>query len=256
MTSGSGDSSTWPTTRFGCVAPLAPSARGLQFLLAVPVGGKQGRVNGYATQAERYAKQRRLQHLEAELARVEDRLRSARVSVCRGGHRLAKRWFLTADGDATKLWGNETIRVHPEQQWMELRLPTPMADLSNTPGRACTYRLACSVTFHHRRDEWAVQAATGPVRYDISYQPSRNRWYLDASWQTKAIQTPALDELRRSRALGVDMNAEHLACGSWIRPETRSEGPTPSPSTWTPCRPAPEMVGYGRRSLRCFGWHG
>jgi hypothetical protein len=78
--------------------------------------------------------------------------------VCRGGHRLAKlrhrlahadveltesewqacwqakRWFLTADGDATKLWGNETIRVHPEQQWMELRLPTPMADLSNTPG--------------------------------------------------------------------------------------------------------------------------
>jgi hypothetical protein len=80
--------------------------------------------------------------------------------------------------------------------------------------RACTYRLACSVTFHHRRDEWAVQAATGPVRYDISYQPSRNRWYLDASWQTKAIQTPALDELRRSRALGVDLNAGHMAC--WV----------------------------------------
>lgn len=110
--------------------------------------------------------------------------------------------------------GNETIRVHPEQQWMELRLPTPMAGLSNTPGRASTYRLACPVTFHHRRDEWAIQAATGPVRYDISYQPSRNRWYLDASWQTKAIQTPALDELRRSRALGVDLNAEHLAC--WV----------------------------------------
>jgi hypothetical protein len=217
---------------------LRRAARSIRTRLVVPVGGRQGRVNGYATQAERYAKQRRLQHLEAELARVEDRVRSARVSVCRGGHRLAKlrhrlahadveltesewqacwqakRWFLTADGDATKLWGNETIRVHPEQQWMELRLPTPMAGLSNTPGRACTYRLASSVTFHHRRDEWAVQAATGPVRYDISYQPSRNRWYLDASWQTKAIQTPALDELRRSRALGVDLNAEHLAC--WV----------------------------------------
>jgi len=130
--------------------------------LAVPVGGKQGRVNGYATQAERYAKQRRLRHLKAELATVEDRLSSARVSVCRGGHRLAKlrhrldhvdvelteadwqarwqakRWFLTADGDATKHWGNETIRVHPEQQWMELRLPTPMADLFQH-ARSCLY---------------------------------------------------------------------------------------------------------------------
>jgi hypothetical protein len=248
--------------------------------LAVPVGGKQGRVNGYATQAERYAKQRRLQHLEAELATVEDRLSSARVSVCRGGHRLAKlrhrldhvdvelteadwqarwqakRWFLTADGDATKHWGNETIRVHPEQQWMELRLPTPMADLSNTPGRACTYRLACPVTFHHRRDEWAVQAATGPVRYDISYEPSRNRWYLDASWQTEAVQPPPLDELRRSQALGVDLNAEHLACWVLDSSGNRLDSPTPFLSTWTPCRPAPEMVGYGRRSLRCFGWQG
>jgi hypothetical protein len=217
---------------------LRRAVRSIRTRLAVPVGGKQGRVHGYATQAERYAKQRRLQHLEGELAKVEDRLSSARVSVCRGGHRLAKlrhrldhvdvklteaewqacwqarRWFLTADGDATKRWGNETIRVHPEQQWLELRLPTPMAGLSNTPGRACTYRLACPVTFHHRRDEWAVQAATGPVRYDISYQPGRNRWYLDASWQTKATQPPAPDELRRSRALGVDLNADHLAC--WV----------------------------------------
>jgi hypothetical protein len=58
---------------------LRRAARSIRTRLAVPVGGKQGRVNGYATQAERYAKQRRLQHLEAELARVEDRLRSARV---------------------------------------------------------------------------------------------------------------------------------------------------------------------------------
>jgi len=120
---------------------LRRAVRSIRTRLAVPVGGKQGRVHGYATQAERYAKQRRLQHLEGELAKVEDRLSSARVSVCRGGHRLAKlrhrldhvdvklteaewqacwqarRWFLTADGDATKRWGNETIRVHPEQQW-------------------------------------------------------------------------------------------------------------------------------------------
>ena len=64
--------------------------------------------------------------------------------------------------------GNETIRVHPEQRWMELRLPTPMAGLSNTPGPACTYRLQCPVTFSYRRDEWAAQATNGSVRYDIS----------------------------------------------------------------------------------------
>jgi hypothetical protein len=217
---------------------LRRAIRSIRTRLAVPVGGKQGRARGYATKAERYSKQRRLQHLEAKLVKVESRLDSVRVSVCRGGRRLAKlrhhpecvdmeltgvkwtaswhakRWFLTADGDAAKQWGNETIRVHPDQLWLELRLPTPMAALSNTPGRACTYRLACPVAFHHRRDEWAAQAASGPVRYDISYQPDRDRWYLDASWQTRSIQRPTLDELRQSRALGVDLNADHLAC--WI----------------------------------------
>ena len=217
---------------------LRRAIRSIRRRLTAPVGGRWGRVNGYATQAERYAKQRRLQHLEAELAKVEGRLNAARISVCRGSHRLAKlrhhldradvdrsmaewqatwqarRWFLTADGDATKRWGNETIRVHPEQLWMELRLPTPLARLSNTPGRACTYRLRCPVTFSYRRDEWMAQAASGSVRYDISYQPNRNRWYLDASWQTREIRPPSLDELRRSRALGVDLNADHLAC--WV----------------------------------------
>jgi hypothetical protein len=230
---------------------LRRAIRAIRARLAAPVGRKRGEVNGYATRAERYEKQRRLQHLEAKLARVEDRLCSARVSVCRGGHKLAKlchhldrvdvaltraewqacwqakRWFLTADGDATKRWGNETIRVNPEQQWLELRLPTTMAGLSNTSGRACTYRLACPVTFHHRRDEWAVQAASGSVRYDISYRPDRNRWYLDASWQTKAVRSPTLDELRRSRALGVDLNAEHLDC--WVL--DASGNPVGSPHT-------------------------
>jgi hypothetical protein len=217
---------------------LRRAIRSIRRRLAAPVGGRQGAVHGYATRAERYAKQRRLQRLEAELVEVEDRVRGARVSVCRGGRRLArlrhsldrvdvdltevewrarwqaKRWFLTADGDATKRWGNETIRVDPDQQWLELRLPTAMADLSNTPGRACTYRLACPVDFHHRRDQWAAQAANGPVRYDISFQPDRNRWYLDASWQAKAIQPPTLAELRRNRTIGVDLNADHLAC--WV----------------------------------------
>jgi hypothetical protein len=188
------------------------------------------------------------EHL-GRLAAVERRLAEGRVSVCRGGRRLAKlrhsvnvgdsdhhgdgddatlrlteaawrtRWqaerlFLAADGEADKRWGNETIRVHPDQGWLELRLPAPLAYLSNTPDRAPTYRLACPVLFHHRTQEWAAQAASGAVRYDLFLDPTRQRWYADASWRLPAKQVPSLAALRQDRALGVDLNATHLDC--WV----------------------------------------
>lgn len=59
---------------------LRRAIRAIRARLAAPVGRKRGEVNGYATRAERYEKQRRLQHLEAKLARVEDRLCSARCA--------------------------------------------------------------------------------------------------------------------------------------------------------------------------------
>lgn len=204
--------------------------------LAAPVGGREGPARGYATQAERWQKQRRRQVLEARLARVKERIRTGRVSVVRGGRRLAharhnlaaaglahaewqKQWssarlFLSADGEADKTWGNETIRVHPEEGWLEIRLPTPVTHLSNTPGRSPTYRLTCPVRFSHRADEWAAQATTGAVRYDITHDPKRNRWYLDASWSITPTTAPALSALRAGRTLGVDLNADHLA--AWV----------------------------------------
>jgi hypothetical protein len=175
--------------------------------------------------------------------------------VCRGGQRLAKpRHHL--DRVEVELTRAEWLAWWQAKRWLELRLPTPMAALSNTPGRACTYRRACPVAFHHRRDEWAVQAGTGPVRYDISYRPDRNRWYLDASWQTKAARPPALDELRRSRALGVDLNAEHLAC--WVLDSSGNPIGTPHPIALQldACPPAPEMVASDRRSPHYCGWRG
>jgi hypothetical protein len=215
---------------------LRHAAARIRARLGVPVGQRRGRVRGYASPAERFAKQGRLQHLEAQLREVEARIVAGRVSVCRGGRRLARlrhttgrvgagvgeaqwqdRWqaarlFLTADGEAAKPWGNETIRVHPDERWLELRLPTPLVHLSNTPGRAATYRLACPVGFSYRQDEWAAQTVSGAVRYDLLLDPARGRWYADASWRLPARPMPSLESLRNHRALGVDLNAERLDC--------------------------------------------
>jgi len=199
--------------------------------LAVPVGEKQGRTRGYATQAERFDKQRRLQGLRRRLAEAERRAQTGQVSVCRGGRRLARgrhqleaaaltlsewrdRWqatrmFLCADGEADKAWGNETIRWHPAQHWLEIKLPAALVHLANRPhGR---YRLSCPVTFTYRGQDVAAQAATGAIRYDISFDPARGRWYLDASWKLPQPPAPRLGRLRQRWVLAADLNAGHLA---------------------------------------------
>jgi hypothetical protein len=211
---------------------LRRAIRGIRRRLAVPVGGRCGRTRGYATGQERWAKQQRLQHLHARLTRVERRIRQGRVRVVRGGRRLAKvrhhledarlterqwrqRWaaerlFLTADGEADKPLGNETIRVDPEAGWLELKLPAPLTQLANAPhGR---YRLSCLVRFAHRGDEWAAQVASGAVRYDISYQPERGRWYCSASWTRPAPPAVTVQQAVNGGVLAVDLNAGHVAC--------------------------------------------
>jgi hypothetical protein len=73
---------------------------------------------------------------------------------------------------------------------------------------------------HYRRGEWAAQAASGAVRYDISLDPAKGGgtgtgcWHLDASWRFPARRVPSLEELRQHPSLGVDLNADHLA--AWI----------------------------------------
>jgi hypothetical protein len=199
--------------------------------LAVPPGQRRGRVRGYTTAAERHSKELRLAHLQAQLAGVRRKVADGRVSVCRGGkallrarHHLAEaglteaqwraRWnasrlFLTADGEKDKAWGNETIRWHPGEGCLEIKLPAPLAHLANAAhGR---YRLSCPVTFTYRGEEVAAQAATGAVRYDVSYDPARKRWYIDASWKTVPVAPPGLDDLRQHPVVAADVNAGHLA---------------------------------------------
>ncbi len=215
----------------GQKASLQARIRRIRARLAIPAGGKDGRVRGYATPAERHAKALRLQVLQARLARVDRQLAAGTVSVVRGGKALLRtrgnlaaagldedRWrrqwesarlFLTADGEKDKAWGNETLRWHPGQGWLEIKLPAPLARLANRPhGR---YRLSCPVAFAYRGDEVAAQAASGAVRYDISQDPASGRWYLDASWKTPRAPAPSLEDLQRHPVVALDVNAGHLA---------------------------------------------
>jgi len=212
-------------------ASLQARVSRIEARLAVPAGSRPGKTRGYATPAERHAKDIRRRALRARLARAEHRLAVGAVGVTRGGKALLRkranlaaaglteeqwraRWeaarlFLTADGEKDKNWGNETIRFNPDEGWLELKLPAPLAGLANRPhGR---YRLTCSVAFAYRGDEVAAQAATGAIRYDISCDPGSGRWYLDGSWKTVPGPVPSLEELRCRPVVAVDVNVSHLA---------------------------------------------
>jgi IS605 OrfB family transposase len=219
--------------------------------LAVPVGARQGRTRGYGTRGERWDKQRRLQVLQTRLRVVDARLAQGRISVCRGGRRLARarhnlqaagldergwrrrweaaRWFLTADGEAGKQLGNETIRWDPDTNTLEVRLPEPLAQLANAEhGR---YRIG-HVRFPYRGDEVAAQTRAGAVRYDISYHPGTDRlgtdrWYLDASWTTAPSPPVELQQLRHQPVVAVDVNAGHFAAAVL----DRSGNPVGTPRT-------------------------
>jgi len=187
------------------------------------------RRRGYHSAAERFAKTRRLAVLRSRLADAEEALAAGRPSMVVGGKRLwrsrnhleaadtteqqwrerwdATRMFLTADGESGKAGGNETIRVDDAGQ---LRIKTP-AVLADRLGSHVV--VAAPVSFTYRGDEWAGRVvARRAVRYDITNDPARDRWYLDASWTTIPEPTPELNQLRAGRVLGVDLNADHLAC--------------------------------------------
>ncbi|HEX6452346.1 MAG TPA: hypothetical protein VF060_23160 [Trebonia sp.] len=70
------------------------------------------------------------------------------------------------------------------------------------------------MAFGYRGGEVAAQAASGAVRYDITLDPAKGRWYLDASWKTAPGPAPSLEELRQSPVLAVDLNHGHLA--AWV----------------------------------------
>jgi hypothetical protein len=114
--------------------------------------------------------------------------------------------FATADGESGKAGGNETIHVD-EAGRLRVKVPAALVDQHGTH-----LDIEAPVAFIHRGTEWATRVAGRcAVRDDISYDCSRGRWYLDASWKQDTVVAPSIDELRTGPVLGVDLNADHLA---------------------------------------------
>ncbi|MEV7861861.1 IS200/IS605 family accessory protein TnpB-related protein [Streptomyces hirsutus] len=226
----------WALARRCALAHLQSLEAGIRTLrhrLSLPLGQKGGKraPGGYRSRREWHAKSRRLRVLEDRLARERADWTAGRVHVVRGGKRLARmrhqlpaahltelqwrarweaaRWFLRADGESGKRYGNETIRISPDGE-VSIRLPAPLKQLANAPhGR---YVLTGRIRFAHRGPEWADRvAANRAVAYRIHHDPARGRWYVTASWQIPVAQTLPLAAALGHGVIGVDMNADHLA---------------------------------------------
>ncbi len=186
---------------------------------------------GYRSRGEWFGKTRRLAVLQQRLAHVEADWAAGHVRVVRGGKRLlhnrlhlaeagltvaqwrgqweAARWFLSADGETGKRFGNETVRVSPDGE-VSVRLPAPLAHLANAAH--ARYVLTGTARFAHRGQQWAQRvSANQAVAYRIHFSPDKQRWYLDAAWQRAQLPAVPLESLRAGELVGVDMNADHLA---------------------------------------------
>ncbi|MET9675991.1 IS200/IS605 family accessory protein TnpB-related protein [Streptomyces sp. NPDC006482] len=212
---------------------LEAGVRTLIHRLSQPIGdkGTKKAPGGYRSKGEWFQKSRRLHTLEHRLDTARADREAGVVHVVRGGKKLARnrhnlqaaqltelewrerweaeRWFLAADGESGKRFGNETIRVAPGGE-VSIKLPAPLAHLANAPrGR---YVLASKVQFQHRDDEWRDRiSGNRTVAYRIHYEAARGRWYLTAAWSRPVVKTIPLQAARAQGVVGVDTNADHFA---------------------------------------------
>jgi hypothetical protein len=123
----------------------------------------------------------------------------------------AQRMFVTADGEMGKAGGNETIRVDEAGQ---LRIKTPAARV----------------------------AARQAVRYDISYDPERDRWYLDASWAITPEPPTSLEELRAGPVLGAGRPRSADVASDWRSGDGRQDPAPDSGPLGAHHRPGPTVT--------------
>jgi hypothetical protein len=190
-------------------------------------------VKGYATQAERFQKQRRCQHLRGELAAVGRDRAAGIVRVVEGGKRLAKtrhhlkaaglsadqwrqkwdaaRWRISANGSPDEPFGNLTITVSPAGQ-VSIRLPKPLEQLANASrGR---FVLSGVAVFSHRGEQWADRITGGnSISYSVTRQPGRGGVYLTGSWAVPSLPC----------------RAERVDCGRWAAASAGNASAKPYP---------------------------
>ena len=141
-------------------ASLRARVRKVEARLAVPAGGRAGCAAHSRPWLSGMARPSAPRCSGPVLAVVERRLATGRISVVRGGRGLlaevgdlaaagldearwreqwqAARLFLVADGEKDKAFGNETIRWHPDEGWVEVKLPAPLAwGTGRMAGTAC-----------------------------------------------------------------------------------------------------------------------
>jgi IS605 OrfB family transposase len=226
----------WALARRGQAAHLDcldAGIRTLRYRLSLPLGEKGTRrgPGGYRCTHEWFVKSRRLAALQRRHAAVVADREAGRVRVVRGGrkqvntrHNLAaanlteaawrqrweaSRWFLAADGESGKRFGNETIRVTPDGE-ISIKLPAPLTEYANA--RNGRYVLTATVSFPHRGEEWADRIeGSRAVAYRIHLDVDRGRWYLDAAWTRPVVRTIPLETARANGMVGVDTNADHFA---------------------------------------------
>ena len=141
---------------------LEAGIRTLSHRLSRPVGekGSKRAPGGYRSKGEWFQKSRRLAALGDRLAREKSDRETGTVHVVRGGRRLlitrhnlqaaqltetewrqrweASRWFLAADGESGKRYGNETIHVTPDGEvFISSRLRSRTWPARGTAGTSC-----------------------------------------------------------------------------------------------------------------------
>ncbi|MGW3692112.1 IS200/IS605 family accessory protein TnpB-related protein, partial [Streptomyces sp. NPDC005125] len=179
------------------IRKLDAGIRTLRHRLSLPIGEKGTRrtAGGYRSKSEWFRKSRRLAMLEARHTAAVVDWQAGRVRVVRGGKRLlntrhhltqarlteaqwrerweAERWFIAADGESGKRFGNETIRVTPDGE-VSIKLPAPLAHLANA--RHGRYIFTGRIAFAHRGAEWADRIETNrAVAYRIHLDTKRDR---------------------------------------------------------------------------------
>jgi hypothetical protein len=117
-----------------------------------------------------------------------------------------QRMFLTADGESGKRFGNETVHVDRTGHVI-VKVPGALVGQFGLH-----LSLTVPVEFHHRQQVWADRVvANRSVTYRISFDPTRGRWYLQASWAVpKPGHIPTVMQLAQSgTVLAVDLNQGH-----------------------------------------------